>query len=233
MHQKVDERRRGDADRLHEDVPHGPRRRQAEPRASPASSRNGSTRATARSSRRRARRSSRRPSPLTAARSPRSPASIVVGKDGTPWRVGFALLNEFSDHVIERQNYLWLAHSKLRPCVVRTGAAARRPARPMSAARRASAAARRSSSSSRSSPARPTCRTRSPISRRITSSTPGSAGRATSTSIPSARRRCPFAAGIKTKAGDVFEIEAPGFRAAAGQSACDRQERESAVNRRL
>lgn len=40
----------------------------------------------------------------------------VIGKDGTPFRVGYALLNEFSDHVIERQNYLWLAHSKLRPC---------------------------------------------------------------------------------------------------------------------
>lgn len=40
----------------------------------------------------------------------------VVGKDGVPYRVGFALLNEFSDHVTERQNYLFLAHSKLRPC---------------------------------------------------------------------------------------------------------------------
>ena len=40
----------------------------------------------------------------------------VLGRDGTPFRVGFALLNEFSDHVTERQNYLWLAHSKLRPC---------------------------------------------------------------------------------------------------------------------
>ena len=40
----------------------------------------------------------------------------VIGKDGTPFRVGYALLNEFSDHVTERQNYLWLAHSKLRPC---------------------------------------------------------------------------------------------------------------------
>jgi hypothetical protein len=39
----------------------------------------------------------------------------VVGRDGTPWRVGFALMNEFSDHVTERQNYLFLAHSKLRP----------------------------------------------------------------------------------------------------------------------
>lgn len=39
----------------------------------------------------------------------------VIGPDGTPWRVGFALGNEFSDHVTERQNYLYLAHSKLRP----------------------------------------------------------------------------------------------------------------------
>ena len=39
----------------------------------------------------------------------------LVGKDGQPYRLGFALLNEFSDHVTERQNYLLLAHSKLRP----------------------------------------------------------------------------------------------------------------------
>ncbi|MEZ5666422.1 MAG: AraD1 family protein [Alphaproteobacteria bacterium] len=38
----------------------------------------------------------------------------LIGPDGTPWRLGFALANEFSDHVMERQNYLWLAHSKLR-----------------------------------------------------------------------------------------------------------------------
>jgi hypothetical protein len=40
----------------------------------------------------------------------------VIGKDGQPWRVGYALGNEFSDHVTERQNYLYLAHSKLRNC---------------------------------------------------------------------------------------------------------------------
>lgn len=39
----------------------------------------------------------------------------VIGPDGTPFRIGFALANEFSDHVTERQNYLFLAHSKLRP----------------------------------------------------------------------------------------------------------------------
>jgi hypothetical protein len=38
----------------------------------------------------------------------------VISKDGTPFRVGFAVSNEFSDHVMERINYLYLAHSKLR-----------------------------------------------------------------------------------------------------------------------
>lgn len=38
----------------------------------------------------------------------------VIGDDGQPFRVGFTLSNEFSDHVTERVNYLWLAHSKLR-----------------------------------------------------------------------------------------------------------------------
>ena len=40
----------------------------------------------------------------------------VIDDDGQSCRVGFALGNEFSDHVLERQNYLYLAHSKLRPC---------------------------------------------------------------------------------------------------------------------
>ena len=40
----------------------------------------------------------------------------VVGPDGPPFRVGYALGNEFSDHVTEKQNYLYLAHSKLRVC---------------------------------------------------------------------------------------------------------------------
>jgi hypothetical protein len=40
----------------------------------------------------------------------------VIAPDGTPCRVGYALGNEFSDHVTERQNYLYLAHSKLRHC---------------------------------------------------------------------------------------------------------------------
>ncbi|WP_239807105.1 AraD1 family protein [Croceicoccus hydrothermalis] len=38
----------------------------------------------------------------------------LIGDDGTPHRLGIAIANEFSDHVTERHNYLWLAHSKLR-----------------------------------------------------------------------------------------------------------------------
>jgi hypothetical protein len=38
----------------------------------------------------------------------------LIGPDGTPFRLGICLANEFSDHVTERHNYLWLAHSKLR-----------------------------------------------------------------------------------------------------------------------
>ena len=38
----------------------------------------------------------------------------LIAADGTPCRLGFALANEFSDHVMERTNYLYLAHSKLR-----------------------------------------------------------------------------------------------------------------------
>jgi hypothetical protein len=38
----------------------------------------------------------------------------LIGPDGTPFRLGLCLANEFSDHVTERHNYLWLAHSKLR-----------------------------------------------------------------------------------------------------------------------
>ncbi|MGP7797143.1 AraD1 family protein [Sphingomonas sp. CLY1604] len=42
----------------------------------------------------------------------------VIGPDGTPFRLGFVLANEFSDHVTERHNYLWLAHSKLRQAAI-------------------------------------------------------------------------------------------------------------------
>ena len=40
----------------------------------------------------------------------------LIGDDGQPYRLGYCIGNEFSDHVTERQNYLYLAHSKLRNC---------------------------------------------------------------------------------------------------------------------
>lgn len=40
----------------------------------------------------------------------------IVGPDGTPCRVGLVQGNEFSDHVMEAKNYLYLAPSKLRAC---------------------------------------------------------------------------------------------------------------------
>lgn len=42
----------------------------------------------------------------------------VIDDSGNPRRLGFCLANEFSDHVTERGNYLWLAHSKLRPAAL-------------------------------------------------------------------------------------------------------------------
>jgi len=39
----------------------------------------------------------------------------LIDAAGAPCRLGWAVANEFSDHVTERINYLYLAHSKLRP----------------------------------------------------------------------------------------------------------------------
>jgi len=55
---------------------------------------------------------------LDAGEEPEVVGLYVVSPAGEPCRVGFALGNELSDHVTERQNYLYLAHSKLRPCAV-------------------------------------------------------------------------------------------------------------------
>jgi hypothetical protein len=50
----------------------------------------------------------------------------IIGANRTPFRLGFALGNEFSDHVMERKNVHYMAHSKLRYCSfgpeLRTGA---------------------------------------------------------------------------------------------------------------
>ena len=42
----------------------------------------------------------------------------LIAKDGTPYRIGFCVGNEFSDHKFERHNYLNLAGSKLRSCSI-------------------------------------------------------------------------------------------------------------------
>jgi hypothetical protein len=42
--------------------------------------------------------------------------AYIVDPNGIPRRVGFMIGNEFSDHILEKKNYLYLAHSKLRTC---------------------------------------------------------------------------------------------------------------------
>ncbi|MCE7039591.1 AraD1 family protein [Dyadobacter sp. CY312] len=42
----------------------------------------------------------------------------IVDEEGIPHRIGFATGNEFSDHVMEKKNYLYLAPSKLRQCAI-------------------------------------------------------------------------------------------------------------------
>ena len=42
----------------------------------------------------------------------------IVDENGQPHRIGFATGNEFSDHVMEKKNYLYLAPSKLRQCAI-------------------------------------------------------------------------------------------------------------------
>jgi hypothetical protein len=42
--------------------------------------------------------------------------AYLIAPDGTPCRVGLVQGNEFSDHIMESRNYLYLAPSKLRPC---------------------------------------------------------------------------------------------------------------------
>jgi len=42
----------------------------------------------------------------------------LIDAEGAPRRIGFTVGNEFSDHVLERKNYLYLAASKLRTCAI-------------------------------------------------------------------------------------------------------------------
>jgi len=61
------------------------------------------------------------PSPefaLDGSEEPEIAVIYLIDAHGRPWRLGCCLGNEFSDHVTERHNYLWLAHSKLRPAAL-------------------------------------------------------------------------------------------------------------------
>jgi hypothetical protein len=49
---------------------------------------------------------------------PEVAGAYLIGPDGTPYRVGLVSGNEFSDHKMERRNYLYLAPSKLRDCAI-------------------------------------------------------------------------------------------------------------------
>lgn len=42
----------------------------------------------------------------------------LISEKGIPCRLGFAQANEFSDHIMEKKNYLYLAPSKIRNCSI-------------------------------------------------------------------------------------------------------------------
>lgn len=42
----------------------------------------------------------------------------IISSNAQPYRIGFAIGNEFSDHQFEKRNYLYLAGSKLRTCAI-------------------------------------------------------------------------------------------------------------------
>ena len=49
---------------------------------------------------------------------PEVAGAYLVDAQGTPRRIGFTTGNEFSDHVMEKKNYLYLAPSKIRSCAI-------------------------------------------------------------------------------------------------------------------
>ncbi len=49
---------------------------------------------------------------------PEIAGAYIVDEKGKPWRIGFTTGNEFSDHEMEKKNYLYLAPSKLRQCAI-------------------------------------------------------------------------------------------------------------------
>ena len=49
---------------------------------------------------------------------PEVAGAYIIDAQGAPRRVGMVMGNEFSDHKVEKKNYLYLAVSKLRPCSI-------------------------------------------------------------------------------------------------------------------
>ena len=49
---------------------------------------------------------------------PEVAGAYIIDSAGRPRRIGLAIGNEFSDHVTEKKNYLYLAPSKLRTCSI-------------------------------------------------------------------------------------------------------------------
>ena len=49
---------------------------------------------------------------------PEVAGAYIIDSAGKPRRIGLAIGNEFSDHVTEKKNYLYLAPSKLRTCSI-------------------------------------------------------------------------------------------------------------------
>ena len=155
------------------------------------------------------------PSPdfaLDGSEEPEIAGIYVIGDDGQPRRLGYCLANEFSDHVTERANYLWLAHSKLRPAALGPELLTGELPPDVRGTSRILREWPNALGECRSSPAKPTCRTRSRTSSITISSTrlfrrPGDVhvhffGTATLS----------FAAGVEMRDGDVFEIAAQPFR---------------------
>ena len=53
---------------------------------------------------------------LAAGEEPEIAGVYIIDDKGAPWRIGFTLANDFSDHLTEEKNYMYIAHSKLREC---------------------------------------------------------------------------------------------------------------------
>jgi hypothetical protein len=134
----------------------------------------------------------------------------VIGDDGTVLRVGFALANEYSDHVMERKNYLFLAHSKLRQCSfgpeLLIGELPRKSKAPSASSARAA-----TSGAANSSPEKPICATRSRIWSSTTSSMPASAVPGDVHVYFFGASGLSTAAGMSAQPGDVFEVASPVF----------------------